>query len=164
MKSITLRSIDDVLAGVRLTSILLVTQKLERYKDEWNFQKKEYETRMKLRNREDAFLTRYTQRGVKVSPVSVGDLNEGFLFQAGTFEIAVVAGEITYQSFSAARRLQAMMPAIPIFIEFCETTFDSKAATILAKAARFHSAEALLERIVYLTSVSKNPKKIDVPL
>lgn len=162
MKTIDIGAIDRVLRKTNPKSILLVCQVLERYKEEWNEDKREEETLLKLRNREDAFVTRVAQRGIRVTPMRQSELTAQKVSSDGPFDFAVIAGEITYQSFSIAAALRGKAPEIPIFIEFCEATFDTLAERLIAKNAKYHQVEDLLQNLVYLTAIPKQPRVINL--
>lgn len=124
-------------------------QQLERYKDEWNRERQEYETRFKLRNREDSFLARYVAKGIKVTPVLSSELIKGRADVEGSFDLVVIAGEITYQSFSIAPRVRTLFPEIPIFIEFCEATYDELARKLILRNSKSSGVAELISYLVY---------------
>lgn len=158
MMPIAIESIDKLLENSSVRSILLVCQKLERYKDVWNQEKNEHDTLLKLRNREDAFVARAAQKGIKITPVLHSELTEERIKSDGPFDLVAVAGEVTYQSFSIASRVRKFLPTTPTVVEFCETTYDQLANKLIFKNSRQYNVEDLLQSLVYLTATSKQPR------
>lgn len=162
MKTIEIDSVDSRLDRAGARSVLVVCQALERYKEQWNEERREQETLLKLRNREDSFVTRIATRGVKVTPMRHSEVTAEKIQADGPFDFVVVAGEITYQSFSIAARVRKVMPDAPLVLEFCETTYDDRAHKLIVKNARHHHCEDLLEALVYLTASPKRPRELVV--
>jgi hypothetical protein len=156
MKTIRIDSVDTRLDRFGARSVLLVCQTLERYKEIWN--ENDEETLLKLRNREDSFVARAAKKGVKVMPIRHSDLTEERVRVDGPFDFVVIAGEITYQSFSIAARARGLMLETEIAVEFCESTYNEAAHKLIVKNARHHHCEDLLEALVYLTASPKGPR------
>lgn len=159
-KPFKIESIDTLLAKTGARSVLVVTQKLERYREEYTPEKHAPDKLLKLRNREDVFVTRAAQHGAKVTPMRHSEITEDKLKLIGAFDFVVIAGEITYQSFSIAANVRRLFPQVPLVVEFCEETYDAAAHKLIVKNARLHGCEDLLETLVYLTATPKSPRRI----
>jgi hypothetical protein len=151
-------SVDDRLDKSGARSVLVVCQVFERYKEEWNEEKQKHETLLKLRNREDSFIARAAKKGMKITPMRHSDVTEEKMKTVDPVDVVVVAGEVTYQSFSIAARVRKYLPNIPILVEFCEVTYDDTAQKLIVKNARHYLCEDLIESMVYLTCVPKSPR------
>lgn len=158
MKTITIGLIDRRLESARARSILLVCQKLEHYQEAWNEETRQMESLLKLRLRQDSFVARTPNLGSKVTPLRSTELTEEKIRADGPFDFVVIAGEVTYQSFSIAARVRSLLPETPVAIEFCETTYNQLAGKLILKNSRHHKVEDLLNELVYLTANTRPPQ------
>ena len=158
MSEFGLYSIDARLEKERVKSVLLVSQVLERYKEEWNEEQRQYVVLNKLRNREDSFAARAASKGIRVTPVLHSEMSS--IKTSGPFDFIIIAGEVTYQSFSIAVKVRTLYPRVPLAVEFCETTYDGTAHRLMVKQAQHHKCEELLGSLVYLTGSPKSPRAI----
>jgi hypothetical protein len=162
-------SVDQRLAELPVRKLILISQKLNerRYWDGHSRPVKDEEGEvippgMKLRNREDVFICRMNEQGIRSGVVNAQTGLWRIKREAADgVDVVVIAGEVTYQSFFIASRVREVLPNTPIFIEFCEADFnDLNRDLIISNAARYELTD-LIANLVYLTATPKSPRRVD---
>ena len=153
-------SIHKRLARVEPRHVLVITQKLNEY-IEWEDGKKA--TRNKLRNREDAFVLKLMSAGIRTTVITAKEFSLSKVQEEGgpyRIDAIVIAGEVTSQSFYLAKIAREALPNIPVFIEFCEDGFNQNTLGAIKQSSSQQGVEDLLENLVYLTTIPKQPHSL----
>jgi hypothetical protein len=165
-KSVTIHSIDAHLVGRRCMSVCLVPQILEEdhsrapYK---NGDEDRFKIWWKLRNREDAFISRWAQKGASMQVCTEEQLYAPT--QLNDFEqtLLIFCGELVYQNAKRAVAFERCF-GLRAWVEFDESGWDDVSARVLNKFMRSPENTWVLDRLVYLTSTPRSPKKLTVEI
>ncbi len=162
MKRVEIGTVYEKIDAHNPRKLALVSQRLnttEEYEDAVKI------VRRALRNRESAFASQLTARGIQHEIFSAPELQEriGKVCDNGVFDMCVVAGEICSQSVSIAVRLRNAGFSGPIYLEMTEEEAIKKSSldAIVANASRLGATD-LLPRFVYLTSSKRSPSVVEL--
>jgi HNH endonuclease len=160
MKSVEIGTVYEKISTHNPRKLALVSQRLnatEEYEDGVKI------VRRALRNRESAFVSQLTARGIQHETFSAPELIEriGEICDSGAFDMCIVAGEISSQSVSIAVRLRNAGFSGPVYLEMTEEEANKKSSldAVVANASR-SGATDLLSRFVYLTRSKRSPNRV----